>query len=234
MEVEPKNVITRYRDSQNQWWRVDKEIQWPEKNEIWDVFFDKKGTKIRVGDDDGYIHTWDRVDGTYLGKRHADDFVLTKPSDESSDESSDFEPGFTHGKYGQIFHSTSGKEELVWLNVLWRKFVHLDTSESKEMMVLSKFNQPIAYVWDREANKEACQLDHQNNIKQLSLDDAGKIKTLTDDNIFRIWNGKTGEELLKIIFDNDVQSVSFNAIDTEIVIATKDGKIQILVKEVDK
>src|SRR6185369_11718006 len=120
MEIERKNTLTRYSDSKNQSWYVDKEILFEDKNTISPAWFNKSGTKIKaLSIYDDHVYIWNRADGKLLERVRGDHYyVLRERSDESSEEDS-FEPGFTREKGGIIFHSTSGVRELVWLNKLY-------------------------------------------------------------------------------------------------------------------
>lgn len=223
-----KNIGDHYR-ADKKWWYVDLEIASKKRNgSLW---FNKRGTKIKSWScEDDYIYKWDRADGKELGRILSDeDFIHPDTSDEEdvSSEASE-EPIIIGGSNrDHIYHSTSGVEELVWLNNL-HKIERVETTESKELMIAWHHNIFKVYVWDRVQKKEIASLVHKACICSVDFNEVcGKIITTSEDRVMHLWDIKTGKELLQTIFDIPVDLVVFNNQGIELAVSVGDHKIQI-------
>jgi WD40 repeat protein len=111
--------------------------------------------------------------------------------------------------------------------------VHHDKIESLRLCKSGKIitNDDVVRTWDASTGKELFKIMSDKPVRLLDVYKSEKIITTSDDHVVRIWDINKEEELFNITFDQAVISAGFNISETEMVVVTEDGKIQILVQE---
>jgi WD40 repeat protein len=238
---------------EKKWWYVDQEIQYPQKKISsptaleWEqrgdvsfcktplkstlstqrryVSFDNTGTQIIsfpfFGNGSHYV--WNREDGKFLKKLKDKDFCELYENDEWIDRFYQLgnRPGFVNyedeveknlkekfGSASTVFFKT---DNIILMVRNFRSYGH------------------HVYVWDIIQDKQLLILSHQGTINSVEYNPRGnEIITTSKDCTMRLWHDTTGEELLRIIYDDPVGSACFNSLGTEIVLATDNGKVRVL------
>lgn len=211
------NIVHQYVPAK-QWWYVDQEVDL--RQTIGSVGFNQRGTMIDAwSTDDDHVYLWNREYGIELGSVRSDDyyrFMDENVSDE--DDSSEDIPNecYEEGRLG--------------LSGLHRGFYGMQRDVRKKIMVAWRSSR--VYVWNMVEKKEIAQLAHEKRINSVDVNNrsGGEIVTVSHDRTMRLWCGKTGKELLRIVYDACVRDATFNFQGTEIVVGTKKGRIQVLAR----
>jgi hypothetical protein len=233
-------VIAQQYLSDKQWWYVDKEIQYDHqcchndpwlyrnttegvkiKNSFYNVHFNKSGTEIVAWPNhmECYpICVWDRESGIELERIGADDYKKAKSSSSYDTEI------WTNNR----LYSLSHIHELSENEFFWR-WKHASYDGTGIGLVITKSCQFIVRV--DGSRVEPFYLMHGGLVNTAYFNPCGiEIITASEDQTMRLWHKKTGQELLRIVYDSSVVSAWFNEMGTEIAVATEDGKIRILAK----
>lgn len=232
----PKNIAIHYLRAK-QWWYVDKDIQFYGKyyeskhsllsrypNYLKCVCFDSTGTKIIAfpsSDDDYYAYTYDR-DGNgseCLKYKAYHEFYENNIEWTNNLYRSGNRPGV------QCYEDDVTK----WLEEKFGLGTMLCWNE-QQVFIAPQFVRGgcrIVHAWNEE-DTILFSLNHSDTINSVDFNPRGiEIITASADGTMRLWNKKTGQQLLCILYDKRVTSASFNGIGSEMVVATDDGNIQI-------
>jgi WD40 repeat protein len=101
----------------------------------------------------------------------------------------------------------------------------------KSGKIITNTDDGVVRTWDANTGKELFKVVSDTSVNLLDVCKSEKIITTSDDHVVRIWDINKEEELFSIPFDQAVISAEFNKSETEMVVVTEDGKIQILVQE---
>jgi WD40 repeat protein len=235
----PKAIAQQY-VSDKQWWYVDKQIQfYGEKKTIpkmlryksclKSVCFDDTDTKIIAfpkSEEDCYACIWNR-DGKEL---ECLDYDALYAFCENNDQWATKLCNSGNSPWGYDYE----KDTKELLEKRFDQFAMICWNEEKAYVVpeFRVCNGCRLIAWDQKEDKILFGIYHQGIFSSVEFNPCGiEIITASTDKTMRLWNKKTGKELLRVNYDNRrVTSASFNGMGTEIVVATDDGNIQILAK----
>ncbi len=234
--------VVKYYLCDKQWWYVDKEIQyahqcnfdipWQHKqfiakrNNCYNVGFNRDGTEIVAWPVHANCYSfciWDRKTGEELERINYAEYEQAKQSVFYDQEiwKNNRLYSWSHTR-----HYLSDNERYLWG---WKQ-----ASYNGKKTALVIIIRPGAHDRTYKVRVDGTRIEpfflvcDGAPVNMARFNPQGEeIITASDDRTMRLWHSKTGQELLRVIYDTCVTSALFNELGTEMVVATDDGKIQI-------